>query len=102
MSHIEKYLARYAVLAIAVLTPVSTLLGQAAADLGGADTTAGRVALGAVSGIAVLITGFVFIQNLGKYQIVRDFGTLWEQVKNFTPTHELGESVAPPTRRTPQ
>lgn len=76
LSHVEEYAARYAVLVIAVLTPAAALLGELAADLGGSDTPAGRAILGATAALAVVVAGATFLRNLGKYQIVRDFGEL--------------------------
>lgn len=72
--HFQENVARYAVLALAVLTPASGLLGTAAAKLGGADTQAGRIALGAASVVATGIAGITFIRNLGIWQMLDRFG----------------------------
>jgi hypothetical protein len=72
-SHVEEYIARYAVLLLTILVPIAAFLGQLAADLGGADTPAGRAVLGAASAVGVAIAGVTYLMNLGKYQIKRDF-----------------------------
>lgn len=72
--HFEQYVARYSVLALAVLAPASGLLGTVAAKLGGAATPGGRIALGAASAVATAIAGVTFIRNLGIWQMLDQFG----------------------------
>jgi hypothetical protein len=79
-SHVEEYIARYAVLLLTILVPIAAFLGQLAADLGGADTPAGRAVLGAASAVGVAIAGVTYLMNLGKYQIKRDFDSAVEGV----------------------
>lgn len=74
INHVEEYVARYTVLLLAVLTPAAALLGSLAADLGGADTPAGRAALGLASALGVALGAVEFLRNLGPYQKLRDFG----------------------------
>lgn len=73
ISHVEEYAARYAVLAIAVLTPASGWLGTLAAHAGGVNTSTGRALMGLSSAAAVGLVGATFLRGLGHYQIVRDF-----------------------------
>lgn len=84
LDHMEENIARYTILALAVLVPLSGLLGQLGADLGGVDTPAGKIALGAVSALGTVIAGLTFLNNLGKYQMLRDFGNLFDVFKNGT------------------
>lgn len=72
--HFQENVARYAVLALSILTPASGLLGTAAAHLGGADSQGGRIALGAASAVATAIAGVTFIRNLGIWQMLDRFG----------------------------
>lgn len=78
ISHVEEYAARYAVLAIGVLTPASGWLGTLAAHAGGVNTSTGRALLGMSSAAAVALTGAMFLKNLGHYQIVRDFDSAFD------------------------
>lgn len=73
--HFQEYVARYSVLALAVLTPLSGALGTIAANLGGADTPVGRLAVGAASALGTAAAGVVFIRNLGIWQMLDKFGT---------------------------
>lgn len=73
--HFQEYISRYAVLALAILTPLAGLLGSVAADLGGADTKAGHAVLAAASALGVAAAGVVFIRNLGIWQMLDQFGT---------------------------
>ena len=73
--HFQQYVARYSVLALAVLTPAAGLLGTLGADLGGVDTPAGRVAFAAASALGTAAAGVVFIRNLGIWQMLDQFGT---------------------------
>jgi hypothetical protein len=72
--HFQEYVARYSVLALAVLTPAAGLLGEMAADLGGVNTGAGRVVLAAASALGTAAAGVVFIRNLGIWQMLDAFG----------------------------
>jgi hypothetical protein len=72
--HFQEYIARYAVLATAVLTPVAGLAGAAAADLGGIDTPGGRAALAIASAAGTGIAAVTFIRNLGIWQMLDTFG----------------------------
>lgn len=73
--HFQENVARYATIATAVLTPAAGLLGTLAANLGGADTQAGRYVIGAASAIGFAITAVTFIRNLGIWQMLDEFGT---------------------------
>ena len=73
LSHISEYVARYSVLAIAVLTPTSALLGTVAADLGGIDTGIGKALLAVSAALGTAAAGVVFIRNLGIWQILNRF-----------------------------
>lgn len=75
-AHIEKYIARYSVLALAVLTPLAGLLGSLAADLGGDGTPAGRYVTAGASAVGVAIGGATFLSNLGKWQMGVGAGTI--------------------------
>lgn len=72
--HFQEYVARYTVLALAILTPASGALGAAAARLGGADTQGGRIALAGASALATAIAGVTFLRNLGVWQMLDKFG----------------------------
>lgn len=82
-SHVEEYIARYAVLLLTILVPLAAFLGQLAADLGGADTPAGKAVLGAAAAVGTAIAGVTYLMNLGKYQIARDFGNVAEGIDNL-------------------
>jgi hypothetical protein len=73
--HFQEYVSRYAVLAIAVLTPASALLGELAGDLGGVDTSSGRAILAVASALGTAAAGVIFIRNLGLWQMLDQFGT---------------------------
>lgn len=73
--HFEEYVARYTVLALAVLTPVAGLLGALAADLGGAGSPGGRAALAVASAVGTAIAAVTFLRNLGIWQMLDTFGT---------------------------
>lgn len=72
--HFQEYIARYSVLALAILTPLAALLGSVAADLGGVNTSTGRAVTAAASAIGVAIVGVTFIRNLGIWQMLDSFG----------------------------
>lgn len=74
LAHVSQYVARYSVLAIAVLTPAAGLLGAAAADLGGVNTSVGRALLATASALGTAAAGVVFIRNLGIWQLFDKFG----------------------------
>jgi hypothetical protein len=78
VSHFEEYVARYAVLAVAILTPAVGLLGSLAANAGGVETSSGRALLAVGSAIGFALTAATFLKNLGSYQIVRDFDAALE------------------------
>lgn len=73
--HFQEYVARYSILALAVLVPLSGALGTVAANLGGADSTGGRIALGVSSAVGTAIAGVTFLRNLGVWQMLDTFGT---------------------------
>lgn len=73
--HLQEYVSRYTILAAAILTPVAGLLGAFAADLGGADSPAGRAVLAGAAAIGTAGTFLVFIRNMGVWQMLDEFGT---------------------------
>lgn len=89
--HFRENVARYAVLATAILTPVAGLLGELAADVGGADTPAGRTVLAASAAIGTAIAAVTFIRNLGVWQMLDTFG-----VAPNTPPAEDVPPAGPP------
>lgn len=74
IEHVEENVGRYSIVAIGVLTPAAGLLGQVADNLGGHATPTGRTVLGASAAVSVLLSGAVWLHNLGKWQMARDFG----------------------------
>jgi hypothetical protein len=97
-SHVEEYIARYTVLALAVLTPLAGLLGALAADLGGVDTSMGRAVTSAAAAVGVAIAAATFLHNLGQYQVVRDFGELKDVLDQLEGLVHLGSG----TKASPQ
>lgn len=73
--HFTEYVSRYAVLAVAVLTPAAGLAGTAAADLGGVNTAIGRALLGVAATLTTGAAGVMFIGRLGIWQMLDSFGT---------------------------
>lgn len=67
-AHVSEYIGRYVVVATIVLLPLSGLLGQLAADWGGADSKLGRVVLGASSVLGTAAAVGVWLRNLGLWQ----------------------------------
>jgi hypothetical protein len=108
-NHVEEYIARYTVLAMAILVPLAGLLGQLAADLGGNDTPAGRAVLGAAAMVGSAAGFVIFLKNLGEYQKARDFGSILGdankliQIAKQVPDDEAtvkARSIEPPTDET--
>jgi hypothetical protein len=73
-THFQEHIAKYATLAVAILTPTAGLLGSAAADLGGADTKVGHALIGAASALGAAVAGITYIRNLGIWQMLDKFG----------------------------
>lgn len=92
--HLSEYVARYSVLALAVLTPAAGLLGTLAADLGGADTPLGRALLAAASALGVAAAGVVFIRNLGVWQMLDRFGTAEPPAREVKEAANALEAIA--------
>jgi len=88
--HFQEYVARYCVLAIAVLTPAAGLLGTLAADIGD-ETGLGKALLGATSALGTAAAGFKFIQNLGLWQMLDTFGT----APGSAPTATVNRMITP-------
>jgi hypothetical protein len=72
--HFQQHVAKYAVLVIAVLTPLAGLLGTVGADVGGASTPVGKALLGGAAALGTAITGVQYVRNLGIWQMLDTFG----------------------------
>lgn len=66
--NVREYIGRYVVVATVVLLPLSGLLGQLAAEWGGAGSQLGRVVLGAASVIGTAAAVGVWLRNLGLWE----------------------------------
>lgn len=76
LGHVSEYVERYTVLGIGVLTSVSGFLGTLAADLGGADTAAGRAVLGATAALSTASAGLIWLRGRREWKLLETFGPL--------------------------
>lgn len=93
--HLQEHIAKYATLAVSILTPVAGLLGSEAANLGGADTKVGHALLGASAALGAAVAGIVYIKNLGIWQMLDKFGVAPGVVTPRTPLGVAGSAAKP-------
>jgi hypothetical protein len=94
--HFQEYVNRYAVLAIAVLTPAAALLGALAANLGGVDTSTGRAVLGAASAVTAAAAGLTWLKNSAVWQMLDRFGPAPQKVADVPAALDKLWEVAEP------
>lgn len=69
IAHIQENIGRYVVVLAPFLTGLAALLGTAAADLGGVDTSVGRAVTAVATALGTAAAIATWLRNLGIWQI---------------------------------